>query len=84
MNINNTNPDNPPERYKPRKIDWDWRDAVVDALHNKGVPRETAGVVVIDLREALDTCAKGKLNPEQTAEMLIPRVQELYNNGVKY
>ena len=84
MNMNNTNPDNPPERYKPRKIDWDWRDAVVLELTKQGVPSTVATVAVIDLRESLDTCAKAKLSPLQAANVLTPACEKYYNKGVKY
>lgn len=84
MNINATNPDNPPVKYKPKKIDWDWRDAVVLQLTKHGVPSTIATVAVIDLRKALDTCATGKLTPEQTAEMLLSKVHDVYNKGIPY
>jgi hypothetical protein len=84
MNMNNTNPDNPKPIYKPRKIDWDWRDQVVLQLTKFGVPVTIATVAVIDLRETLDKCSVAKLDATQTANILITVVQQYYNNGAKY
>ncbi len=84
MNMNNTNPDNPPKRYIPRKIDWDWRDSVISELQKLHVPFQIATVSVIDQRESLDSCAKNKLTPKQTADLLISVIERVYNKGNEF
>ena len=84
-NINLTNPENPPDRKKPRKLDWNWRDEIAACLtqqHN--VPVSVAMVAMIDLRESLETCDKSRLSAQQTANLLICEIQTVYNKGNPY
>lgn len=84
-NMNNTNPDSPPKgRYKPKKVDWGWRDDVVKELKVLGVPHAHAEVAMIDNREPFDKCAGNKLTAKQTADMLISLVEQYYNKGQHY
>lgn len=84
MSINQTNPDNPPNRPKPRKIDWDWRDGIISHLKSLGVPHTIAEVAVIDLRPSLEVCYNNKLKPNATAELLLDQIQRMYNKGMAY
>lgn len=84
-NINNTNPENPKKlKYKPRKVDWVWREELVSILKSRNVPHDHAETAIIDNRELFDTHHKNKLTPSETADVVLPLIESVYNKGVSY
>ncbi len=78
-----TNPDDVSDELKEskrRKVTVEFKEQVSAQLERIGVPFVVARVAVIDLGFLMKSCRINKLNPSQTADMLISQVKERYTN----
>ncbi len=74
---NQSDEDNPLSQY--RLPTFDFKEKVVEKLMMEWkVPFRVAQVAVIDLKKISYMCYHYKLNPRQTAEMMISEVERLY------
>lgn len=76
---NMSDEDNDKSNSQYRMPTFDFKEQVVSKLQTEwNVPLRTAQVAVIDLKKISYMCYHYKLNPRQTAEMMISEVERLY------
>lgn len=78
ININLTNPDNPPIWFQSKKSSIQYKENVVRALLHIGVPTRIAEVAVIDLKYKITSGYHNKLLPNATATLMMDMINKIY------